>query len=142
MAWKTWHGMALLPALAVGFKAATWVIAAGLDGRTVYHVHASGHITNHETPYGARLWAVIRGETRPATTSARSTRPRSRANGPSGRTETLSRRELRIEHRLMDWLLRRLADRLGVAPAQAGEAITPRIQFEQPFSQCHAGAAS
>ncbi len=35
----------------------------------------------------------------------------------------------------MDWLLRRLADRLGVAPAQAGEAITPRIQFEQPWSQ-------
>ncbi len=35
----------------------------------------------------------------------------------------------------MDWLLRRLADRLGVAPAQAGEAITPRVQFEQPFSQ-------
>ena len=35
----------------------------------------------------------------------------------------------------MDWLLRRLADRLGVAPAQAGEAITPRLQFEQPWSQ-------
>lgn len=35
----------------------------------------------------------------------------------------------------MDWLLRRLADRLGVAPAQAGEAITPRVQFEQPWSQ-------
>ncbi len=35
----------------------------------------------------------------------------------------------------MDWLLRRLADRLGVAPAQPGEAITPRLQFEQPWSQ-------
>jgi von Willebrand factor type A domain len=35
----------------------------------------------------------------------------------------------------MDWLLRKLADRLGVAPAQAGEAISPHIQFEQPWSQ-------
>ena len=36
---------------------------------------------------------------------------------------------------MMDWLLRRLADRLGVEPARAGEAITPQIRFEQPWSQ-------
>src|SRR4051794_25304730 len=35
----------------------------------------------------------------------------------------------------MDWLLRRLADQLGVEPARAGEAITPQIRFEQPWSQ-------
>ncbi len=35
----------------------------------------------------------------------------------------------------MDWLLRRLAERLGVEPARAGEAITPRIRPEQPLSQ-------
>jgi von Willebrand factor type A domain len=35
----------------------------------------------------------------------------------------------------MDWLLRRMADRLGVAPPRAGEAIVPRIRFEQPWSQ-------
>ena len=35
----------------------------------------------------------------------------------------------------MDWILRRLADRLGVEPARSGEAITPRIRFEQPWSQ-------
>jgi hypothetical protein len=35
----------------------------------------------------------------------------------------------------MDWLLRRLADRMGVEPARAGEAITPQIRFEQPWSQ-------
>ena len=39
------------------------------------------------------------------------------------------------ETHAMDWLLRRLADKLGVAPAQAGEAITPSLQFEQPWSQ-------
>ena len=35
----------------------------------------------------------------------------------------------------MDWVLRRLADRLGVEPARAGEAIVPRLRFEQPWSQ-------
>ncbi len=35
----------------------------------------------------------------------------------------------------MDWLLRKLADWLGVEPARAGEAITPRIRAEQPLSQ-------
>ncbi|WZO96483.1 VWA domain-containing protein [Isosphaeraceae bacterium EP7] len=35
----------------------------------------------------------------------------------------------------MDWLLRRLADRLGVERARAGEAITPHVRFEQPWSQ-------
>jgi hypothetical protein len=34
-----------------------------------------------------------------------------------------------------DWLLRRLADRLGVEPARAGEAITPQLRYEQPWSQ-------
>lgn len=35
----------------------------------------------------------------------------------------------------MDWLLRRLADRMGVEPARVGEAITPQLRFEQPWSQ-------
>ncbi len=35
----------------------------------------------------------------------------------------------------MDWILQSLADRLGVAPPQAGEATTPKIRFEQPWSQ-------
>lgn len=35
----------------------------------------------------------------------------------------------------MDWLLRRLADRLGVEPPGTGEAIVPRIRAEQPLSQ-------
>src|SRR5947209_13391135 len=35
----------------------------------------------------------------------------------------------------MDWLLRRLADRLGVEPARAGEAIVPQVRFEQPWPQ-------
>src|SRR5437763_4543754 len=35
----------------------------------------------------------------------------------------------------MDWLRRILADQLGVEPARAGEAITPQIRFEQPWSQ-------
>ncbi len=35
----------------------------------------------------------------------------------------------------MDWLLRRLADRLGVEPPGTGEAIVPRIRSEQPLSQ-------
>ena len=35
----------------------------------------------------------------------------------------------------MDWLLRRLAEQMGVEPARAGEAITPQIRFEQPWSQ-------
>jgi hypothetical protein len=36
---------------------------------------------------------------------------------------------------VMDWLLRRLADRMGVEPARAGEAIVPSIKFEQPWPQ-------
>lgn len=36
---------------------------------------------------------------------------------------------------MMDWLLLRIADRLGVEPARAGEAIVPRIRFEQPWPQ-------
>ena len=36
---------------------------------------------------------------------------------------------------MIDWVLRRLADRLGVEPARAGEAIVPRLRFEQPWSQ-------
>jgi von Willebrand factor type A domain-containing protein len=35
----------------------------------------------------------------------------------------------------MDWLLRRLAERLDVEPARAGEAIVPQLRFEQPWSQ-------
>ncbi len=35
----------------------------------------------------------------------------------------------------MDWLLRRLADRMGVEPARPGEAITPEIRFEQAWPQ-------
>src|SRR3954452_10049301 len=35
----------------------------------------------------------------------------------------------------MDWLLRLLADRLGVDPARAGEAITPQLRFERAWSQ-------
>ncbi|HWE36359.1 MAG TPA: hypothetical protein VG406_07275 [Isosphaeraceae bacterium] len=35
----------------------------------------------------------------------------------------------------MDWVLRRLADRLGVEPARAGELITPHLRFEQPWKQ-------
>lgn len=35
----------------------------------------------------------------------------------------------------MDRLLRLLADRLGVKPPEAGEAIVPQLQFEQPWSQ-------
>jgi hypothetical protein len=34
-----------------------------------------------------------------------------------------------------DWILHRLAERLGVAAPRAGEAINPRIRFEQPWSQ-------
>lgn len=36
---------------------------------------------------------------------------------------------------MWDWLLRRLADRLGVEPPRAGEAIVPHIRFEQPWPQ-------
>ncbi|HEX8203078.1 MAG TPA: vWA domain-containing protein [Isosphaeraceae bacterium] len=35
----------------------------------------------------------------------------------------------------MDWLLRLLADRLGVDPARAGEAITPQLRFERAWPQ-------
>ncbi|AGA26204.1 VWA domain-containing protein [Singulisphaera acidiphila] len=35
----------------------------------------------------------------------------------------------------MEWLLLKIADRLGVEPARAGEAIVPQIRFEQPWSQ-------
>ncbi len=34
-----------------------------------------------------------------------------------------------------DWILQKLADQLGVAPARAGEAISPHIRFEQPWTQ-------
>ena len=36
---------------------------------------------------------------------------------------------------MKDWLLRSLADRLGVEPARAGEALVPSIRFEQPWPQ-------
>ena len=36
---------------------------------------------------------------------------------------------------MFDWLLHQLADRLGVAPARPGEATTPQIRFEQPWTQ-------
>ena len=35
----------------------------------------------------------------------------------------------------MDWLLRRLAERLGVTPAGVGESFQPHIRAEQPLSQ-------
>src|SRR4051812_6989908 len=35
----------------------------------------------------------------------------------------------------MEWLLLKIADRLGVEPARAGEAIVPQIRFEQPWPQ-------
>ncbi len=35
----------------------------------------------------------------------------------------------------MDWLLKQLADVLGVEPARSGEAIVPQIRFEQPWPQ-------
>jgi von Willebrand factor type A domain len=34
-----------------------------------------------------------------------------------------------------DWILHSLADRLGVLPPRAGEAINPQIRFEQPWPQ-------
>jgi hypothetical protein len=34
-----------------------------------------------------------------------------------------------------DWILGKLADRMGVAPASPGEQLTPHIRFEQPWSQ-------
>ncbi len=34
-----------------------------------------------------------------------------------------------------DWILNKLADRLGVAPPSPGEAISPHIRFEQPWPQ-------
>lgn len=36
---------------------------------------------------------------------------------------------------MMEWLLRQLADRLGVEPARAGEALVPSIRFERPWPQ-------
>ena len=36
---------------------------------------------------------------------------------------------------MTDWILHALADRLGVAPPRAGEAINPHIRFEQPWPQ-------
>ena len=36
---------------------------------------------------------------------------------------------------LTDWILHTLADRLGVAPARAGESISPHVRFEQPWAQ-------
>ena len=37
--------------------------------------------------------------------------------------------------KVTDWLLHNLADGLGVAPPNAGEATNPRIRFEQPWDQ-------
>ena len=34
-----------------------------------------------------------------------------------------------------DWILQRLADRLGVPPPGGGEALSPHLRFEQPWSQ-------
>src|SRR5438067_377888 len=39
------------------------------------------------------------------------------------------------EENPMDWLLRRLADRMGVSPPGAGESFDPRIRADHPFSQ-------
>ncbi len=36
---------------------------------------------------------------------------------------------------MTDWILGKLADRMGVAPASPGEQLTPHIRFEQPWSQ-------
>ena len=36
---------------------------------------------------------------------------------------------------MTDWILHNLADRLGVAPPEPGEAINPHIRFEQPWPQ-------
>ncbi len=36
---------------------------------------------------------------------------------------------------MTDWILQKLADQLGVAPARAGEAISPHIRYEQPWAQ-------
>src|SRR5215218_5026565 len=35
----------------------------------------------------------------------------------------------------MEWLLLKIADKLGVEPARAGEAIVPQVRFEQPWPQ-------
>src|SRR5262245_7468835 len=35
----------------------------------------------------------------------------------------------------MEWLLLKIADKLGVEPARDGEAIVPQVRFEQPWSQ-------
>jgi von Willebrand factor type A domain len=36
---------------------------------------------------------------------------------------------------VIDWILKKLADRLGVAPPSPGEKISPYIRLEQPWSQ-------
>ncbi len=36
---------------------------------------------------------------------------------------------------MMDWIYQKLADALNVPPPQAGEALSPRIRFEQPWPQ-------
>ncbi len=36
---------------------------------------------------------------------------------------------------MREWVLQKLADRLGVAPPEAGEAINPHLRFEQPWPQ-------
>ena len=36
---------------------------------------------------------------------------------------------------MKDWIYQKLADALNVPPPQAGEAISPRIRFEQPWPQ-------
>ena len=40
---------------------------------------------------------------------------------------------------MIEWVLLRIADRLGVEPPKAGEAIVPQIRFEQPWSQALCG---
>src|SRR5262249_21022775 len=41
----------------------------------------------------------------------------------------------RSEATVTDWILHKLADRLGVAPPNAGEKLSPHIRFEQPWAQ-------
>jgi hypothetical protein len=42
---------------------------------------------------------------------------------------------LRCETNVIDWILQKLADRLGVAAPRAGEAINRHLRFEQPWTQ-------
>ena len=36
---------------------------------------------------------------------------------------------------MKDWILQKLADVLQVAPPESGEAISPRLRFDQPWAQ-------